>query len=48
MHKNVLKTVHGKTTYKEHKDDIRVYGNDIQKTYEYMRVTYGWHKITYE
>ena len=46
------KTVHGKTTYEWHTDDIRVNTSDIRMTYKYIRVTYGWHwseiRMTYE
>ena len=38
-----LKRVHGKTTYEWHTDDIRVHTSHVRMTYEYTRVTYGWH-----
>ena len=40
--------VHGKTTDKWHRNDIRVHTSDIGMTYKYLRVTYGWHMSTYE
>ena len=53
----LLKMAHGKTTYerygwhtstyKWHRDDIRVYMSDIWMTYGYIRVTCGWHTSTY-
>ena len=39
--------VHGKITYEWHTDGTRVYASDIRMTYEYIRVTYGWHTSTY-
>ena len=43
-----LETVHGKTTDEWHTNDIRVHTSDIEMTYEYIRVTYGWHTSTHE
>ena len=43
-----LKMVHGKTTYRWHTDDIRTHTSDMWITYEYIRVTYGWHTSTYD
>ena len=40
--------VHGKTTYEWHTDDMRVHTSNIRISYEYIRVTYGWHTSTYE
>ena len=41
-------TIHGKTIYEWHTDDIRVHTSDIWMTYEYIRVTYGLHTSTNE
>ena len=39
----IAATIHGKTTYEWHTDDIRIHTSDIRMTYEYIPVTYGWH-----
>ena len=44
----VSERYHGKTTYEWHTDVIWVHTSDIRMTYEYIRVTYGWHTGTYE
>ena len=36
-------SVHGKTTYKWHTDDIRVHTSGIWVTYEWHTSTYEWH-----
>ena len=38
-----MKTVHGKTTYEWHTDDIPVHTSDIRMTYEWHASTYEWH-----
>ena len=35
-------SVHGKTTYKWHTDDIQVHTSDIRLTYEWRTSTYKW------
>ena len=42
-----LGSVHGKTTYEWHTDDIRVHKSDIRITYEYIRVTYEYIQVAY-
>ena len=38
-----MRTVHGKTTYKWHTDDIPVHTSDIRMTYKWHASTYEWH-----
>ena len=40
-------TIHGKSTYEWHTDDILVHTSDIRMTYEYIPVTYRCHTRTY-